>query len=298
MALVSRDYAFLVGQLRRGAYPDVPTALTNALQALDAVTAARQQLEAYAPTWAQLPGSGSTLNQRNAAQGLAAFTADLGARLAGGETLPDDLIDQAQAARVNDERAAAAETVVNLLEVSVVQSFDVAAEDAEPQLRAGLGEKLAELMARVQATATLLDNYDVEDAEQLVTAPTKVRTAYADLVGLGQEYDAIRSAQRALDRKDVVVEPNDEAVRRSGVTEIRDALTVWPEWRQTSFQRPRFPWPANPRARLLYVAAHDFWVPSIVQARHVWASAITEPIEAPVTAPTTTTPRIRESHYS
>lgn len=261
----STAYAALVRQLDAGGFPVVPEPLAHARAALLAAEEAMRQVDAFAPLRpvALAPEGGVVLGRVSAA-GPAALAEVLALRLAEGESLPDDLVQQSYAAVVRDAQAAAADTVARLLAVEVVRTFDRVADESVPALRDGLRVQLDELVTTARRLGAGLDGYDVTQPAGLVAAPDRARKAYALLGDLAEQYATLRAAQRTL-------EPVEDAQaynvhERMGVTELQDALELW-DWREAERDRQAaFPWPADPRARLLFVTSRRPWVPGNIAA--------------------------------
>lgn len=276
--MTTTAYPALVAQLDAGAFPVVPPALVHARAGLAAAAEALRQVDAFAPLRpVALSAAGETLGRVSDA-GPASLAESLARQLADGGALPTDLVEQSYAAVVADAKAQAADTVARLLGLEVARTFDQVAMECGTQLREGLRKQMRELMAQTKIAAQALDGFDVTQPATLVAAPDAVRTAYTDLGDLVQRYTTLRRAQRSLERTDDL--PGFALFERLGLVDVQDALEMWPGWRQAEGDRQSFPWPQDPRQRLLLVAERKPWVAEREQMRAVCTSALARPVAA------------------
>jgi hypothetical protein len=177
------------------------------------------------------------------------------AALAGGP-LPGDA--DALAA-LDAERAGAAIYAATTVALERLQNELVTATGrmATDGLYKALDDKLRQLLGEVAEAARTLD--DVDDVEALIGASDEQRRAWLALPAFASRYAVLREAQRALD-----------ALRPPQ----RDRHGEFGEFRSPPVESDDEP--ADPRRRLLWVAAHpelEPWIPSPRQRDERWTEA-------------------------
>ncbi len=134
---------------------------------------------------------------------------------------------------------------------------------------------LAEVVSQVGGQVRVFSPFGI-DADALLTAPAKARTAWQQFCAAADRYDALRLAHGAVLDLTGRSEHDDHAVFGS----IRNAADVWPELR-TSRQPVAHlvrPWPQQTRPFLLWCVENhaELWLPLADEQERAWLGCFGE----------------------
>ncbi len=159
-------------------------------------------------------------------------------------------------ARASDQAGEAAITVAYDLTETIISKH--------------LAPALAEAFARTREAAAALDGYGL-DLHRLMTAPAKVRNAYADLPALAAKRQTILTASKSAN----AVGNREPQRDTTGLfADFRKPLTFFPTWRHPA-RIPAIPFPADQIERLLWfvgdaATAAEPWLPTMAERDAAW----------------------------
>ncbi|CAN5706077.1 hypothetical protein BH23CHL7_BH23CHL7_20870 [soil metagenome] len=213
-------------------------------QALTAEERIRDELQAANAEVQRLGSSGEAIGDLAAAVLEAALA---------GEPLPD----MATGVRAAEQAERAVQIRVQVLQQALESaSWQALSLDAGEIVREHLRPAFEETIAEVKALSGKLAGRDLENAEQFVDAPGPVRAAYIRLRELHSRYQALRAAQRHLNRG-----TNDGA---EDFAEVRNLVELygdrWPGRYMSSWR----PGPQDSLSRLLWLTTSEAqpWLPT------------------------------------
>lgn len=204
-----------------------------------------------------------------------AAAAQLVAALVAGEE--PDPIAQAELLEERQRQRALAETATQVARIAAEQAADamthLAADLTERIITDHLRPALAKVWADAREVAANLNGYDITNHRALITAPTKVRNAYAKLPELVARDTAIRTARKKANSAGYR-EPQHDTQHAFATFAHPEALH--PGWSaESTAAMPAIPFPKDPAERLLWivtpeVAAAEPWLPTVAEQDAAW----------------------------
>ncbi len=183
-------------------------------------------------------------------------------------------VAQAETDRQTTEKARA--VLAAAIEQAGNAATSVASDLTEQVISQHLRPALAELYARVREVSAQLDGYGL-DPHRLITAPAKVRNAYAELPALVARSTAIFTARKHVNFIGHR-EPQHDA--SNFYADYQTPLALSPQWKPPA-QIPRIPAPADPTERLPWIVSEAAapaqpWLPTMAEQDAAWWSQFGE----------------------
>jgi len=186
-------------------------------------------------------------------------------------------VAQAETDRQATEKARA--VLAAAIEQAGNAATSAASDLTETIISKHLRPALAEVYARAREVSAQLDGYGL-DPHRLITAPSKVRNAYAELPTLVARSMAIFTARK---HANFIGHREPQHDANGLFADYRRPLALSPQWKPPA-QIPRIPAPADPAERLLWIVSEAAapaqpWLPTMAEQDAAWWNQFGEGVE-------------------
>jgi hypothetical protein len=162
-------------------------------------------------------------------------------------------------------------------ELAAEQAVLLVGDQVEAIISDCLRPAFEDVLEQSRAAARVLAGQDL-DAQSLLRASTKVRTAYLSLDGLAVRWSAILSARYRVNR---LGERQVQDDYRGLFSTLRRPMALFPNWRPPQ-PMPQLPIPDSAPARLLWYVGEEGtraepWLPTVAEQDAAWSEQFRTP---------------------